>query len=435
MTSAPDDKGELSGKTIPQTSIPRTMTVSKRPWTLIVVFVLSSVFVITFAVARHFTKAVTPSGTIDKLVTAFKNGDVETLLTDPELNFRERALKDIEKRGLEEYNKVDAAFDQCLEVGLDKYRKLRSEIVIRGEEAYKDLSQDDQKYIKALSKNEWIFSRGMEEIAGQDLMGVDDPTVFFDEEKGEAFIQSLLGKEEEGETPAEKGKGKKKTAKKGQAKGGGAMREAFEDLKKKVYAAGSKAFLALPREERDLLERKSRMDFVIREGMKGLSQEDMQLVRGPEIFAEGADEEVEAAALCLPLVSLAQQELLKGKDYKDFISKKDHYIMKTGREKYEKFLQALFGQCSYEIAKTKAYGKDLFDIIRVSRAAVELSWKGCKGVETFIPPSFMLELRDGKWRIVEEPEPFKDEEALEIEEPPPGQADDAPEPVQKEAEP
>jgi hypothetical protein len=434
MTSAPDDKGELSGKTIPQTSIPRTMTVSKRPWTLIVVFILSSIFVITFAVARHFTKTVTPSGTINKLVTAFKNGDVEMLMTDPELNFRERALKDIEKRGLEEYNKVDAAFDQCLEVGLDKYRKLKSEVMVRGEEAYKDLSQDEQKYVKALSKNEWIFSRGMEEIAGQDLMGVEDPAVFFDEEKGEAFIQTLLGKQEGGETPADKGKGKKKTAKKGQGKGG-AVRDAFEELRKKVYAAGSKAFLALPREERDLLERKSRMDFVIREGMKGLSQEDLQIVRGPEIFAEGADENVEAAALCIPLVSLAQQELLKGKDYKDFISKKDHYIMKTGREKYEKFLQALFGQCSYEIAKTKAYGKDLFDIIRVSRAAVELRWKGCKGVETFIPPSFMLELREGKWRIIDEPEPFEAEHEAEIKEPPPGETNDAPEPAQKEAAP
>jgi hypothetical protein len=433
MSGAPDDKGELSGKTIPQTSIPRTMTVSKRPWTLIVVFVLSAIFVVTFSVVRHYTKTVTPSGTIDKLVTAFKNGDVEMLLTDPELNFRERALKDIEKRGLEEYNKVDKAFDQCLEVGLDRYRKLKSEVVVRGEEAYKNLSQDEQKYIKALSKNAWIYGRGMEEIAGQDFMGVDDPTVFFDEAKGEAFIQALVEKQAEGAPAAEKGKGKKKTAKKGQGKGEGAARDAFEDLQKKVYAAGSKAFLALPREERDLLERKSRMDFVIREGMKVLGQEDLQLLRGPEVFAEGVDENAEAAALCLPLVSPAQQELLKGKDYKDFTSKKDHYIMKTGREKYEKFLQALFGQCSYEITRTKAYGKDAFDIIRVSRAAVELSWKGCKGVETFIPPTFMLELKEGKWRIIMEPKPFEaEEEALE---PPPEEAKDAPVPVEKEAAP
>jgi len=430
MSGAPDDKGDLSGKTIPQTSIPRTMTVSKRPWTLIVVFVLSSIFVATFSVARHYTKTVTPSGTIDKLVTAFKNGDVEMLMTDPELNFRERALKDMEKRGLEEYNKVDAAFDKCLEVGLDKYRKLKSEIVVRGEEAYKNLSQDEQKYIKALSKNEWIFTRGVEEVAGQDLMGVDDPTVFFDEDKEDAFIQSLVGKQEEGAPAAEKGKGKKKTTKKGQSKGGGAVREAFEDLKKKVYAAGSKAFLALPREERDLLERKSRMDFVIREGMKGMGQEDLQLIAGPEIFAEGADEEVEAAALCLPLVSPGQQELLKGKDYIDFITKKDHYIMKTGREKYETFLRALFGQCSYEITKTKAYGKDVFDIIRVSRAAVELRWKGCKGVETFIPPSFMLELKEGKWRINLEPKPF--EAAEGVAKPPSQDVQDAREPAGEE---
>jgi len=417
LSTASDDKGELSGKTIPQTSIPRTMTVSKRPWTLIVVFVLSSIFVGTFAVARHFTKTVTPSGTINKLVTAFKNGDVEMLLTDPDLNFRERALKDMEKRGLEEYNKVDAAFDECVKLGLDKYRKLKSEIVVRGEEAYKNLSQDEQKYVKALSKNEWIFTRGMEEVGGQDLMGIKDPYVFFDEAKAEAFLQSLAGKTEEGAQDADKGKGKKKTVKKGSGKGGGgAAREAFENLKKTVYTAGSKAFLALPREERDLLERKSRMDFVIREGMKGIGQEDLQLIKGPEIFAEGADENIEAAALCMPLISPGLQELLEGKDYNEFITKKDHYIMKTGREKYETFLRALFGQCSYEVTKTKAFGKDVFDIIRVSRAAVELRWKGCKGVETFIPHSFVLELNEGKWRIIMEPKQL--ETASPVEEPP-----------------
>lgn len=418
-------EGLLDGKTIPEISMKRTMTVSKRPWSLIVVFAVSLVFIIIFSLVHTFSKYITPSGTTDKLIAAFKKGDVETLLSDPELNFRERALSDIEKRGLEEYNKVDLAFEKCLEVGLLKYKALKSHVLTKGEDAYKSLPADEQRFIRSLSKTVWIYERGMEEIGKNDLLKESDPYVFIDDEKIEAYILKLGKKAvESGEADAiASPKSKKKKPVKepsvkppGQARNHEVGKELYEELKKRVYAAGSKAFSELPKEERGVLERKSKTEYIIEQGLKNLTPEDRALISSPSMFAEDADQKVESSKLCSPLISKSQRDLIEGKDYKDFVTKKNVYITKTGREKYEKFLQALFSGCEYEITRTNAYGKDAFDLIRVSRVSMEIEWKECSGVETFIPSVFLLELKDGKWRFVGEEEGVEAYK-VEIEEP------------------
>jgi len=406
-------QGGVTGRTMPQVPASVTMTLSKRPWTLIVTFMVSVAFVVTFSVIQSYTKTITPAGTVDKLISTFRNGDVKTLLEDPELNYRQRALKDIEKRGMEEYNKVDQAFEACLAVGLEKYRLLRSDVLGRGEEAFKALSTDEQRSVKGLSKSKWIFSKGMEEAGEDELLGEKDPSVFIDEEKSEAFILRLGEAVETGALgePAASPPPKKGKKAGGKATAAGRTHDlgeaAFEELKKKLYAAGSKAFLALDKDQRDLIERKSKTDFVIAEGLKGVAAEDRALVSGPEMFADNADEKQEATRLCQSLITPGQRDLIEGKDYHDFTTKKDVYIMETGRDKYATFLQALFGGCTYEVKETVLFGKDPFDIIRVSMASVELGWKGCSGVETFIPSTFMLELRDGKWRILGEAESWE----------------------------
>jgi hypothetical protein len=399
--------GEATGKTMPQMPARVTMTLSKHPWTLIVTFTVSVVFVVIFSVIQSYTKTITPAGTVDKLISTFRNGDVETLLDNPELNYRQRALRDIEKRGLEEYNKVDQAFEACLAVGLEKYRLLRSDVLARGEEAFKTLSPDQQRSVKGLSKSEWIFSKGMEEAGEDELLGEKDPSVFIDEEKGEAFILRLGQAVESGALPEPAASPPPKKGKKGGGKATAAGRThdlgkaVFEELKKKLYAAGAKAFLDLDKGQRDLIEKKSKSDFVIAEGMKGVAPEDRTFISGPEMFADTADEKLEATRLCQSLITPGQRDLIAGKNYHDFTTKKDVYIMETGRKKYAKFLQALFGGCTYEVRKSVLFGKDPFDIVRVSMASVELEWKECSGVETFIPSTFMLELREGKWRILQ----------------------------------
>ena len=96
--------------------------------------------------------------------------------------------------------------------------------------------------------------------------------------------------------------------------------------------------------------------------------------------------------------------------------------LSIGEQQKVEILKALFRGCSYTIKKTRAFGKDEFDLVRASSVALEIEWKECSGVETFIPSTFFLELDEGKWRIMmhseEEPAPGQEEdkgEAPELE--------------------
>ncbi|MFH1438237.1 MAG: hypothetical protein ABIJ56_21190 [Pseudomonadota bacterium] len=392
----------------------RTFTVSKRPWALVVIFAVSLLFVLVFSLIHANSKYVTPTGTIDKFVSALKKGDVDTLQSDPELNFRERALSDIGKRGLEEYNKVSGAFDACLVAGMDKYKAVRQSIMARGEEIFKQLPAEHQRNIKTQSKMTWIYGAGLKSMDKESRQGAEGAAVFMDDEKRDLFILELgrraLEPEAVEDLPTVDALMKKKYST-GRPPNGSAHakiiekgREAFDELKKKVLAAGSKEFAQLPKDEQEKLARQSRHDFIVKQGTINAQDQDRPLIPGPDMFAIDADEEKEAIRLCAPLLSKANRELIEDRDYEDFITKKDMYIMQTGRDKYEKFLVALLGECGYEIKKISSYGTDEFDLMRTSQAQVEIKWIECSGVETFLPPVLSLELDEGKWRIIWEKE-------------------------------
>jgi hypothetical protein len=425
MSSEADEKKEsMGGKTVPQIAMARTMTVSRRPWSLILVFFLSLCFVAVFAVIQRTIKTTTPSGTFEKLIAAFKRGDVEMLLGDRELNFKERALSDIRKRGLEEYNKVGSAFEVCIAEGLKKYQTLKTDVTTKGEEAFKDLPSEQQRYIRGLSKNLWMYTKGMDAVPEAGQAGITAPAVFIDQGKAVPYILKLgraaLAAQGEKNLPDIASLEKKKYPKGAPPKSSVHAKildegaKAFEELKKKVAAAGMKAFSALPKEERDLIDKESKMRFIVEHGMEGLTPEDRDLITGPQMFFDSVDAKQEAARLCLPYISESQVELISGKNYTEFTTQKNVYIMKAGREKYEKFLKALFRGCNYKIKETRAVGEDEFDLVRASKVALEIEWSECSGVETFIPSTFLFELEEGKWWIVmpsEEPVQAQETEA------------------------
>ena len=388
----------------------RTFTVSRRPWALVVIFAVSLLFVLVFSLIHTFSKYVTPTGTIEKFVGALKKGDVDTLQSDPELNFRERALSDIRKRGLEEYNKVSGAFDACLEAGMDKYNAVRQSVMARGEEIFKQLPAENQRHIRTLSKMTWIYGAGLKSMDKESRQGAEGAAVFIDDEKRDRFMLELgrraLASEGVKDLP-DVGTLMKKNYSTGRPPTGSAHakmiekgRDALDELKKKVHAAGSKEFAQLPKDEQEKLARQSKHDFIVKQGTINAREQDRPFISGPDMFALDADEEKEAIRLCPSLIPKAKKELISGKDYKEFITKKDMYIMQTGREKYEKFLVALLGECSYEIKKISSYGTDEFDLIRTSKAQIEIEWIECSGVETFLPSVLSLELDEGKWRII-----------------------------------
>ena len=381
---------------------------------MIVIFTVSLIFVLVFYLIHALSKYVTPTGTVEKFVSALKKGDVDTLQSDPELNFRERALSDIEKRGLEEYNKVGGAFDACLDAGLEKYESVQQSVMAKGEEIFKLLPSEQQRHIRTLSKMTWIYGTGLKSMDKESRKGAEEAAVFIDDEKRDRFILELGSRtlESEGvkDLPAVDALMKKKYSTGRPPKGSAHAemikkgRDEFDELKKKVYTTGSKEFSKLPKDEQEKLARQSKHDFIVKHGTKNAQDQDRAFISGPDMFAIDTDEKKEALRLCMPMLSKAKRELIKGKDYEDFITKKDMYIMQTGRDKYEKFLVALLGECSCEIKKVSSFGKDEFDLIRTSKAQVEIEWIECSGVETFMPSSLWLELDEGKWRITWEKE-------------------------------
>lgn len=389
------------------TSVPTT-TLTQRPWTVLITLAVSLLCTIALAVISVFGSYNTAETTLAKLVKALNTADVDTLLDDPELGFRERAERDMQQRGLEEYNQILSAFATCSTTGLEQYRTLKQTVLLRGEEAFKKLPGDQQRAIKQQSKTTWLLESGLEALGKEGSRGIDDPAVFEDPDRAAAHVtrlglEALGAKGEENLPDAETIASwkKPKTAQKALlAKIANAGKGVLDKLRKEAIAAGLKRFKSLtPRERKNISSASYRL-WVVTKGVELLDEQERELVTTPEMFLESTDEEAEARRLCLLILPPAQKALIEGRDYDDFMAKREDYIRSTGRERYERFLAALFRECEYEVIRSTLSGDDVHDLLRISTAHFTLRWKECPGAAQFLGEELTFHYRDGSWRFV-----------------------------------
>lgn len=405
------DNGIFSDKTLPKIDLEktRTHTISKGSWFLIITFFISLLFTMVFYSIKIFTHSITPQDTTEKFINALKSGDIEALLNDQELNYRTIALREVSKRGLEEYNKVKNAFDNCIEEGIKKYRKLKTKIFSIGEESFKTLPPKTQYLVKNRAKLLWIYSRGMKIIKNEIAKMIDDPEVFISNEKSLSILIKL-GTESIKTHPSSsipspenfpqpnrnlkfpKGSIYEKIRQAGAVK--------FESIKKKVYQAGMREFMKLPRDRQELLQKKSKIDFIVSEALKQLSEEEKSLVWAPRMFYPDTSEQTEALKLCLPLIPMDQRKLIQAADYNKFSTEKEIYIHRAGIEGYKNFLKNLLSSCRYSIKKVSYYGKFPSDLIKTSRVKIEVNWVNCSEAQAYVPSTFHLVLKNGRWQII-----------------------------------
>ncbi|MBW2262597.1 MAG: hypothetical protein JRG91_11540 [Deltaproteobacteria bacterium] len=408
------------------TSAPTT-TLTQRPWTVLITLAVSLLCTIALAVISAFGSYNTAETTLAKLVKALIAADLDTLIEDPELGFKERAERDIKQRGLEEYNQILSAFNACSTAGLEQYKTLQQTVLLRGEEAFKKLPGDQQRTIKQKSKTTWLLQNGLAALGKEGNRGIDDPAVFEDPKRATPHVTrlglaALAAKGEENLPDAETLSSwtKPKTAQKALiARVKSAGEGILEKLRKEAVSAGLKRFKSLtPRERKNISSASYRL-WVVTKGVELLEEQERELVTGPEMFLETTDEEAEARRLCLLILPPAQKALLEGRDYDDFMAKRDDYIRSTGRERYERFLAALFRSCEYEIVKSTMSGDDSHDLLRISTAQFSLRWKECPGAAQFLGRELTFHYQDGSWRF----EPGAAADVIEVE--------DAPEPPEK----
>jgi hypothetical protein len=400
------------------TSAPTT-TLTQRPWTVLITLAVSLLCTIALAVISAIGSYNTAETTLAKLVKALNAADVDTLIDDPELGFREQAERDMQQRGLEEYNQILSAFSACSTAGLEQYKTLKQTVLLRGEEAFKKLPGDRQRTIKQQSKTTWLLENGLDALGKEGSRGIEDAAVFEDPERAAPHVvrlglEALAQKGEENLPDAETlGSWKKpKTAQKALiARVKSAGQDVLDRLRKEAISAGLKRFKGLTPRERKHLSSASYQLWVVTRGVELLDEQERDLVTSPEMFLETTDEQAEARRLCLLILPPAQRALIEGRDYDDFMAKRDDYIRSTGRERYERFLSALFRSCEYEVVKSTLSGDDPHDLLRISTAHFSLRWKECPGAARFLGEELTFHYKDGSWRF----EPDAAEPITEVE--------------------
>ncbi len=388
------------------TSAPTT-TLTQRPWTVLITLAVSLLCTIALAVISALGSYNTAETTLAKLVKALNAADVDTLIEDPELGFRERAERDMQQRGLEEYNQILSAFSACSTAGLEQYRTLKQTVLLRGEEAFKKLPGDQQRTIKQQSKTTWLLENGLDALGKEGSRGIDDPAIFEDADRASPHLlrlglEVLAEKGEESLPDAQTMASwtKPKTAQKALlARVKNAGESALDKVRKEAISAGLKRFKSLTPRERKNISSASYDLWVVTRGVELLEEQERDLVTGPEMFLESTDEEAEARRLCLLILPPAQKALIEGRDYDDFMAKRDDYVRSTGRERYERFLAALFRSCEYEIVGSTLSGDDPHDLLRISTAHYTLRWKECPGAAQFLGEELTFHYRDGSWRL------------------------------------
>jgi hypothetical protein len=411
----PPPPGDTSkSRTIPLdlTGVP-TNTITQRPWTVYITLGVSVTCVVTLAIVHMLGQYNTAQTTLDRLITALSRGDVDTLISDRELGFSERASNDLRQRGLEEYNKIMAAFSTCSTAGLERYRSLRTTVLLRGEEAFKKLPADKQREIRQQSRDTWELEAGLKALGAEGCGGIDDPAVFTDPVEAEPYLLTLGLKrmaeskesEEQDDLPAldELKSWNKKPTKQQRdviARVRASGEEALAQIEKDVRTTGGKLFKGLPARERKEINAHSRNLWIIEKGIELLDDEEKVLISGPDMFLDDADEDEQARLLCMEILPPAKKALLEGRDYADFTAKREDYIRSTGRERYEHFLKVLFASCKHEVVQTTLSGNDPFDLMRISRATYILQWKDCQGAAGYLGETLTFQFDGRSWNLV-----------------------------------
>ncbi len=383
-----------------------TTTLTQRPWTVYITLGVSLVCAGVLAAVHLMSNYTTAQTTLDRLFSTLGKGDVDTLLSDPELGFEERAQKDIRQRGLEEYNKIMAAFSTCATAGQERYRALKQTVLLRGDEAFKKLSADEQKKIRQKSRDQWIVEAGLGALGKEACGGIEDPAVLGDPLAAEPLLvpMGLARLEKAGEkglpSATEMAAWNKPTKQQKEIleRVRAAGEAAIADVSENVLATGNKLFKGLPARERKQIAGLSHQMWVIEKGMELLDEEDRLLVTGPEMFLDDADEEKESRILCLAIMPPAKKALIEGRDYEDFAAKREDYIGSTGKERYQHFLEVLFAGCDYEVVETTLSGNDPYDLLRISRATYVLRYRGCPGAAEYLGDTFVFEFDGRSWR-------------------------------------
>ncbi len=383
-------------------------TLTTRPWTTLVTLGVSALCAASLWIVHLAGNHGTAVTTLDRLVEALEKGDVAALESDPDLGFGERAERDSRQRGLEEYNKILAAFQACETAGLERYGKIEQAVLLGGEEAFKKLPPDQQKSIRQSSKQEWLLRRGLEEVGKDAARGITDPTVLSDPSKAEPVliplgIAALQAKGETGLPTADEfasWKGKPSPLQKAAME---RIREAgskvIDGVAKDAMAAGQKLFKGLTPRERKIISTDSYNRWIMSEGIETLDEEDRALVTGPEMFLETADEDAEARRICTLVLPEHMKALIEGRAYEDFTSKREDYVKSTGREKYSRFLGVIFGSCDHRVESVVLSGDDPWDLFRISHARIRVDWQGCPGASEYLGEELVFRFDGHSWQF------------------------------------
>jgi hypothetical protein len=380
---------------------------------VLITLAVSLLCTVALAFVSAFGRYNTAEMTLEKLVKTLRAADVDTLLEDTELGLGERTERDIMQRGLEEYNQILSAFSSCSTEGLAQYRKLKQTVMLKGEEAFKKLPGETQRQIKDGSKDRWVLQAGLEALGPEARYGIDDPGVLMDEAQaarqvGRVGLEVLASQGVTDLPDLETLESWSKKAKPSQkallARVRAAGQEAIDKILKDATSAGLKRLKGLNVRDRKSVQNASYRLWVVTKGIDLLDEQDRDMVSGPEMFLDTADEEDEARRLCLLILPPAQRALIEGRNYHDFMAKRDDYIHSTGKERYQRFLGALFKSCKYDVVESRLSGEDPLDLFRISKATLVVRWRECQGGARLLGEELTFRYEAGTWRFEASPQ-------------------------------
>src|SRR5439155_17160206 len=93
-----------------------------------------------------------PAQTVAKALLALASGDAERLRAEERLGFRQRAEREIKRRGEAEYARVLGLFDKEATLGDREYRRIRKKVADLGERDFRRLQRDEQRAIREASR-------------------------------------------------------------------------------------------------------------------------------------------------------------------------------------------------------------------------------------------------------------------------------------------
>lgn len=258
-----------------------------------------------------------PQDTFDRCMARYAAGT----LTNDEGAFRcgqDTLRPAIRASGRTLYDEIDATYDRAEERGKARVRDAMAAAYKAGRAVFSSLSIDEQSRIKGVSKRAYVSARGFGALSPDEQTLVGDPSALSDAAKRDALIRALGEKSVTGAAPNAAAQHRAGT-------------QALASITAKVTLAGTAAFKALGRDEREAVEERSYYEYIAKEGFARLDEADKAVIGDVTVLTDLGARTARTAAVGRGLLSEADRAKLPDKTREQFTAARETFIDTEGR--------------------------------------------------------------------------------------------------------